>query len=183
MVELRTSRAHSAIAKLPQLLAKRSLTTISKTSQFDGIQLTANLNQLQFCDITYQPIVKVLYNSSNLKDWCDRRHGWYGEGVIGQVRQMIRERWLELLRQADARLYEVACKALPPPDRAEVKRDSTRSQLEEYQVGDQKELGPDPDLGPDPEEPGQEYHHPIDPFAKGEEFNEEGEDEYYEIYE
>lgn len=74
------------------------------------------MSQFQYCDLRYDPVRAILEDTRNSKGVCDRREGWFVEGVIVQVRKTIKDRWLELVKEADARFYEQAmAMTIPAP--------------------------------------------------------------------
>lgn len=66
------------------------------------------MSQFQYCDLTYGPVRAILEDPHNIKEACDRREGWYVDGTINQIRGLLKDRWLELVKAADANFYDQA---------------------------------------------------------------------------
>lgn len=74
------------------------------------------MSQFQYCDLKYGPVRAILEDPQNIKSTCDRREGWFVDGVINQVRGIIKNRWLELVKAADAHFYgQAQAMVMTPP--------------------------------------------------------------------
>jgi len=110
VVELRNQHAHAIVEAFPASLKK--LSEASNRHVFDGLQLVPSLSQFQYCDLTFPPLRRLLSDPSSLRGEIDRREGWYVDGTVSQIRKIIKERWMELVRQADPQFYELALKIM-----------------------------------------------------------------------
>lgn len=101
VIEMRlVARLQSLVSNFPPAL-RRAAESAPERHVFDGTHLASNLSQYQYCDLTYPPLQALITNQRNFSETLDRREGWYIHGTVAQIRRMIKERWLELIRQAD----------------------------------------------------------------------------------
>lgn len=75
---------------------------------FDGLSLNGNYFLYQLCDLVYGPTADIVNSSLNVQDEPDPKDGWYKEGILAQLREILKQRWTVLRKSAAPSYVDIA---------------------------------------------------------------------------
>jgi hypothetical protein len=73
-------------------------TTVHKSNAhiFDGECLNGNFFMYQLCDLHYHETCSIVDDPSNVSSKLTEKEGWYKDGTMARLREIIKRRWLHL---------------------------------------------------------------------------------------
>lgn len=98
-------------------------------SIFDGKKPGNNFIRFQVCDILDSKVKSILFNAANLRSEFDKQDGWYCEGVIRKVRNLMKEIWFDMRGNEQDNWFDMMDKLI-----SEIPDESIEHYDEEYSL-------------------------------------------------
>lgn len=72
---------------------------------FDGVSLNGNFFMYQLCDLIYDETRSIVDDPSVVSNYLSEKEGWYQEGTLAKLREVLKQRWQVLRGKAKAPAY------------------------------------------------------------------------------
>lgn len=72
---------------------------------FDGISLNGNYFMYQLCDLEYEETRQIVDDESMISGELTEKEGWYKEGTLAKLRNIVKRRWQVLREKSSVPSY------------------------------------------------------------------------------
>lgn len=80
--------------------------SIINSHVFDGVKFPGTILFFQICDITFEPL-KALIGKACSSKLLNLKSGWFSSSIIYKLRNKLKEKWLELLKDNHPKIWSV----------------------------------------------------------------------------